>query len=181
MGMTVSFELQGGPQLERALHELPPRIGKRVINQALRAGAKVVAEGARQLVPVQSGRLKRSIKVRALRRSRRSFGVSVQTGAVGGRGGRLSTSELGGLRAGGDAYYGGFVEFGHRIGRRKGHAAALKNVQRLNRGGATHVAAHPFERDAMDERRGQVIETVNTLTAQGIEREFASLVGRRAG
>ena len=74
------LEVQGFADLERKLQELPAKLSKKAARKGLRAGAKIVADRAKQLVPTDTGRLRRSIKVRAGQRSRKNISVLVLTG-----------------------------------------------------------------------------------------------------
>ena len=69
-------------QLLRALEKLPFNIEKNIIVGSTRAGAKVVSDEARRLVPVRYGALKKSIGVlkRKSKRGEITFGVSPRKG-----------------------------------------------------------------------------------------------------
>lgn len=55
--------IQGLSDIHKYLQEFPVKLEKSIIRGGLRAGAKVIADKAKQLVPTQSGALKESIKV----------------------------------------------------------------------------------------------------------------------
>lgn len=57
----VKFELKGAAELDRAMKEFGPRFTNNVSGRALRAMAKPIVRRARELVPVRTGALKRSI------------------------------------------------------------------------------------------------------------------------
>jgi HK97 gp10 family phage protein len=59
----VIVSIRGAKELEALLKGLGPRVAARVSDKAIRAGAKVVADEARRLVPVKTGALKKSIAV----------------------------------------------------------------------------------------------------------------------
>ena len=59
----VKFKLEGAKQFEALLRELGPIPARRLGQNATMAGARVIAARARQLVPVVTGELKRSIGV----------------------------------------------------------------------------------------------------------------------
>jgi HK97 gp10 family phage protein len=69
----VTFEMDGFAQLEKALKALPDRVGKRVLNNSLRAGARIIRDEARRLAPFKSGRLKKMLDVTTLKPIRNSF------------------------------------------------------------------------------------------------------------
>lgn len=90
--------------LEEKLKNLPAAAAKKVIRHALREGAKVVAAKAIELAPKVTGTLAQAIKVRAVKRSRKKrIGINAIIGEGWFKG---------------KTFYAGFVEFGHRIGRR---------------------------------------------------------------
>ena len=75
---TVKFELHGAKEFERLLKELGPVPAGRLGQNALMAGARVIAAEARRRVPVDTGELKRSIGVRSDRGLRRAGGDTRQ-------------------------------------------------------------------------------------------------------
>lgn len=59
----LQVKIEGMEELDKALRRLPDRVQKRVLKTALRAGARVIVKDAKNRVPVDSGTLKKSIKV----------------------------------------------------------------------------------------------------------------------
>lgn len=101
MAARRQFVIRGDKQLTRMLNALGKR-ARPVVSKALRKAAKLVLEEAKNIVPVQSGRFKHSLTVRALKRSRRGFGF------------RVTQKEL----KDGKVFYGSFLELGYRPGKR---------------------------------------------------------------
>jgi HK97 gp10 family phage protein len=64
---TVKFKLEGVAELERAMKEFGPRFTNNVSGRALRAMAKPIVRRARELVPVDTGLLKKSITTKSHR------------------------------------------------------------------------------------------------------------------
>jgi len=95
--MNVSISITGAKELERKLKQLEPKVAKKIVRQSLRKAAKPILTRAKQLVPVITGALKKSLKVRAMRRKKGRYGIMVGTAA--------------GWFVG-KTFYGGFVEFG---------------------------------------------------------------------
>jgi len=62
-----SSEPKGLKELTKALKKFPDNIQKNVMVGAIRAGAKPIIKRAKELVPVESGLLKKSIRVRKRR------------------------------------------------------------------------------------------------------------------
>ncbi len=98
----MALILTGADELRRKLQGLANKDAKAALRKGCRAGAKVVAAEARKTAPNKTGLLRSSIKVRALKRSRKRLGytvvVKLPEGAV-------------------QIPYGGFVEFGTKHSR----------------------------------------------------------------
>jgi HK97 gp10 family phage protein len=91
----VKITLAGDRELLAKLGKLKKTQARKAIRKGSRAGSKVIQAQARENAPVKSGALKKEVKVRALKRSRKWTGTQVTTKVEGG-----------------PTYYGGFVEFG---------------------------------------------------------------------
>lgn len=90
--------LTGDKQLDRRLKNLDAKLGKKVVRQATRKALRPVMLTTKRNAPKDSGVLRKSVKIRALKRSRSRFGSRV--------------SGIGGNNFAGTAYYGGFQEWG---------------------------------------------------------------------
>ncbi len=95
----VRLRLVRDKALIKKLLALPKKVAVPAIRKGTRAGAKVILPTARNNAPRLSGKLRKSIKVRAIKRSRQFIGARVTTSASG----NLFT---------GETYYGGFHEYG---------------------------------------------------------------------
>lgn len=98
----AAVTITGDKALDRKLATMDQKLETKLLRKAVRIVAKDVADTAKRLVPVDSGRLRRSIKVRAAKRSRRNRGV-VKVRVTTGQQDKLFV---------GEAFYGGMVEFG---------------------------------------------------------------------
>jgi HK97 gp10 family phage protein/SPP1 family predicted phage head-tail adaptor len=94
----------GIKSLDKAFSQLEMKAAGKATRQALRKGAKVIATDAKRRAPVDTGKLRDSIKVRAQRRSRIAIGVNAVTRDADFQGKRL--------------FYALFVEYGTRRGQR---------------------------------------------------------------
>lgn len=139
--MADSFDIrvQGMDDLKAALAEIPSTLRKKVLIKALRAGAKVVLQAARQSVPIlqsespyrTKGLLKKRLTVRTSRVARQSGNVGVFVNVKPADGAKYKTTVtdvLGfkvrrrflkkasqrGASSKLDPYYWKFVEFGTR-------------------------------------------------------------------
>jgi Bacteriophage HK97-gp10, putative tail-component len=57
----IKVTVRGVAELRRELNTLSVAVGVRLLNNAARAGARVVAAAARKIVPVRTSRLKASL------------------------------------------------------------------------------------------------------------------------
>lgn len=146
--------IEGADQLRKNLRSLDDKLRRKLIRDALRKGAQPIYEEARRLVPVRTGALQASINIKASTTAKR-VRFRVQTGAEGFFKGKT--------------YYGGFVEFGHKIGSRK-----LGDKRK-------EVPPHPFMGDAFDERGDEARRiTLDELKASA-EREANRIASATAG
>jgi len=114
--------ITGGRELDAFLQQLPVKVEKNILRAALRAGAAVFRQEARQKVPVDDGDLKRSIRI-TTRTKRGTVYAAVKAG------GRL-------------APHAHLVEFGtqaHKIKAKKQHALSFG-------GTVTRTVDHPGAR-----------------------------------
>lgn len=103
MAKSLKFAVTGDVALNKALAALGGKLAMKLERKALRQVSKPVLADAKANCPVDSGDLKRSLKLRAMKRSRVRIGLQVATG-------RKWFS--------GDTYYGAFQEFGWKTGKR---------------------------------------------------------------
>lgn len=95
--------LTGDKQLLKRLRELQPKLQKRGLTKAARLAMKPMHAKAKSSAPKESGTLRKSIKLRAMKRSRVRVGM------------HISTSES---MFEGKTFYGAFQEFGWHVGKR---------------------------------------------------------------
>jgi HK97 gp10 family phage protein len=88
----------------RSLQNIERKIARKVIKQSTRAAGKIVHARVKADAPVRSGALRKSIKLRALRRSRSAQGVRIITG----------DRKTLGIAAGATGYYPAAIEYGTR-------------------------------------------------------------------
>lgn len=93
------LRITGDKELDRKLAALGKK-AKPLLRKAARRGAALVRDTAKAMAPVEEGTLEASIKVRAMKRSRKNKNI---VGASVVSGGDNFT---------GDQYYGSFQEFG---------------------------------------------------------------------
>lgn len=127
----IGLVVTGHKQIDAKLASLPVTMQKRALRPVMRSGAKTIQRGAKRYAPKDSGRLKRSIKVRSLKRSRKRIGVGISAGSEFAGGGELP-------------WYAVFVEFGVQ----DDGATNRKTKGGKNRG---RIQPKPFLRRAMRE------------------------------
>ncbi len=95
----AKFSITGDKKLDRKLKKLgSPKLIKKVIKKGLRNGSKPIQKEAKRNAPVgKTGQLKKNVKLRAQKRSRKSIGVNVQVGEGDFKG---------------DQFYAAFIEYG---------------------------------------------------------------------
>ncbi|WP_442765105.1 HK97-gp10 family putative phage morphogenesis protein [Sulfurospirillum cavolei] len=91
-------EIKGLEQLISKLNNLPEKLEKKVIRAAVRKGAILVRDKAREKAPVKTGTLKKSIKIRSNK---------VANGIISFKIGPTNDK-----KKGTDVFYGRFIEFG---------------------------------------------------------------------
>lgn len=163
--------MTGFKELQAKLKELPRAMENKILRKGCRAGAKIIQARAIELCPVWQGEadqfhappgtLKANIKVRAGKRRRGRVSVVVRSGAATFQG---------------EDYYGGFVEWGHRIGRRPGKATEGTYLDKRG-----SVPAKPFMRPALDETLGPATEAVRVEVVRGVNAEAAKTGGSSGG
>lgn len=173
--------ISGGRELSQFLQQLPAKIEKNIMRAALRAGAAEIRKEARELVPVEMGDLRRSIRVSAK-----------------AKGGKVQASVKAGDKK---AFYAHMVEFGtkphlikvreedrpinYKLTRKRGVLTRV-SMRTINRRGlmignnfvgpkVDHPGARPspFLRPAFDNAGDRAIKAIGDkirerLTKQGI-------------
>jgi HK97 gp10 family phage protein len=114
----LTFKVLGDERLLRKLDRIAKKDARAVTRKGSRAGAKITTARAKALAPVggtrtiggtffkkkkKGGSLRRAIRTRSAKRSRRYIGAVTVMGKGFFKG---------------DTFYGAFVEFGHKVGKR---------------------------------------------------------------
>ena len=103
--MSLTFKIEGGKELQRALSKIPLKFEKRIAKSAVRAGAAVILKEARLRVPVDDGVLKKSLRVVARRSRRHSYSLA---SVVTRQGKKWQAQRM-------DAWYAHIIEFGSKF------------------------------------------------------------------
>lgn len=153
--MANEMHISGLAELDKLLKSLPAKIEGNIMRGAVRAGAKVMESRAKQLVPVDNGDLRNSIKVTT--RSRR---------------GKVTALVKAGDKK---AFYAGMVEFGTAR-----HFIKPKNRKSLFFAGmAREVVDHPgskptpFMRPALDNSQQEAVNAAAAYIRARLAKEVA--------
>lgn len=146
--------ITGGEDLIAALREFPVKLEVQVMASALRGGAKVVQARAVDNVPVDSGDLRDSIRIR--RRTNKKSGYINLNVVAGNK----------------KAWYAHIVEFGAKAHIIKPRARKSLVIAGLMREIVNHPGATPrgFLRRAFDESANNAVIEIAALTRKGIAR-----------
>lgn len=101
--------LTGNEALNRKLQAVAGAKAKAIIRKAAREALRPAFQAARASAPRRTGKLARSVKLRAITRSRSRVGARITTSATDNQ-------------FSGKTYYGGFQEFGWKAGKRTSNA-----------------------------------------------------------
>lgn len=148
----VAVELKGFAALKHDLATLSNRVANRVVDEALEAGAEIIATEARNTAPVDEGRMAESIAVaksKFNRKGKRAF--IVKTG----------TREELGIDPKDKYYYPAAVEFGY-------------TQHNQITGKLTVNPPNPFMRRAADSVGPEAQRVATDMIKQGIELEAAA-------
>ncbi len=149
------IEVEGLEELVSALKQLPEKLERQVLRRAIKTAALPMLARAKELCPVETGRLRDSLRLRM--RANKKKGVA-------------ALIEIGPGAFKGDTYYGAMVELGHKTGRRP--RSALEAFRQEFTGSRKQVAAHPFLRPAFDSMREQVAAAAIDGIGVGLEEAF---------
>lgn len=157
MALSRVETISGLAEIERMLKELPTKVEVNVVRGGLRAGSRIIAEEAKQNVPVATGKLRDSFRVGSK--------VDARTGRV------TAYAKAGNKKA----WYGHFIEFGtapHEIRSKSGGALFVPG-----RGFVTFVMhpgarAKPFMRPAMYAAQTAAAETAAAYMRARLPREL---------
>lgn len=175
-----SVHLKGADELDKALAMLPEEIGRRVLNRAVLAGARVVAKEMKIRAPVGDkahetvNRKGKTIAVRMpgyLKKNVRArMALPREYGAIARLLGhnRFVVAAVAGVSS--KAFYARFIEWGWMLTRK-----TRTGKKRLR-----FVGPQPFLRPAWDAVKMRALETIGVTLAQGIDEAARRLAGRYA-
>lgn len=80
MAVQIDLSILGDKVLEKRLKALPLKVQKKILRKAFRSTAKDILSDARIRVPIDTGNLRKSLRVRALKKAKGRIGVQIETG-----------------------------------------------------------------------------------------------------
>ena len=174
-----AIDIRGMAEVKRAFALLEPKAAKKVIRQAERRAAKLFKAEILAHVPVDSGRLRRTVKVRASKGPRglkKSISIAVLVGQAGGQ--RAAK----GLKT---AWYAHLQEKGYHVGGKRVRAGGkVTGYTRLggNLGakGVRYIPGKHFTKNALRGKEAEARQKLAMWIAGGIEREANLLGGKSA-
>jgi hypothetical protein len=138
---TIGISITGFPVIDRKLRDLEPKLARKLVRQSARKAAAPVLATAQARCKRRSGALAKSLKIRALKRTRKAvIGVRVVTGADFFKG---------------EQFCGGQIEYG---------APGHKTFGR----GLSPLAPYPFMRPAHDENKQTVLAIFRSELTAGV-------------
>ncbi|MEJ2202945.1 MAG: HK97 gp10 family phage protein [Gemmatimonadota bacterium] len=143
----------GDKKLTKAMRKLPEKMERKVLRKAMRTAFKTTLERAKARVPVHSGALKRSLKLRSRRGGRRKIAYAIFSGGKDQLG--VPSKTKSGRPRG---YYPAAIEFGWKAGSRP-------------------VPERPWMRAALKESEAQVLAKLRRELWTGIRRIAAESKG----
>jgi phage protein, HK97 gp10 family len=163
--MTTEVQIHGLRELREALlRKIPAEMQGKVLQQALSAGAAIIAKEAKSRAPQKTGRMKKAIYHG---RRKQSATKTFEERVVAVRRGKKLQ------KSGRDAFYWKFVEFGHRTGAGKGQYLK-KTDGRTSHGGAVDatgfVPPQPFMRPAFEAGKHKAVTAIKTRLGTAIDK-----------
>lgn len=164
--MKVTVRVDGLKELDEALGELPKATARNVLKRALIKAAEPIAEQARALAPVRTGKLRDSIIIstRTTNPGKQAFAIAMKSGAS--REEAVAAARL--ANRGHKSFFELYVGPG-----RQPHA-------HLQEFGTAHHAPQPYMRPAWDANKMRALETIKKQLADEIEKARQRLAKKAA-
>lgn len=160
----IEFKLTGGKEVSALLQQLPVQMEKKIMRNALAAGARIIRDEARARAPGKSGKMRRAI--------------NVQTNVING-------TVIAKIRMKGKhTYIGIFMEYGvkphmisvGKVKRRKGEAtASARLAMKIGDDFVGRSVLHPgvtakaFLRPAMDARANDAVAAIGEYIGRWVQ------------
>ena len=157
-------------QTDAALKSLPEKIAKKVLRQGAFAGAKLIRDRVKSATPIRRegtrgkyyGRMGNSL-IRYPGLLKRMIGAKYNKKVSSKWDVRYNVKPIG------PAFYGFFVEGGHRVGKRPSRSRIRMGMDKRGQ-----VPAHPFMAPVFRNAANEAIARMKTVIEQGAMKEWAS-------
>lgn len=183
MPFAIKAKLEGLEQALRNLEALTRTVRNKILRKAANASARIVLKAARQLVPKNTGLLKKSLGVRV--QTYRASGTVVaivgpRTGFKKTRQGKKITAFGKKMKEAGQnpSKYAHLVEYGH--------AVIYPLRKRVLSDGTTiygkvvrAMPPRPFLRPAFEQTKAAAVAAMNQIIAEEIEKKVKAIGGKR--
>lgn len=171
-----TFNVRGLKELHAMLQQLPVRIERNIMRGAIRAGANVFRDAARQAAPVHDGDLKRSIKTSSTNVKKGKVTVNVGTDLFYARMVEFGTATYytGNGRTVGGPYYIPKRDKAGKSSKRKKKAVKFGNVI-VNTVVHPGIKPQPFMRPALDSATQSAIATFADYVRVRLDKEIRKL------
>lgn len=147
-----------------ALDKADKKLRNKLLRTGMRDAMKIVLAQAKRDAPVESGKLAKSLAVRATKRSRGTIGIMVTT-----REGLFS----------GETFYGGFQEYGFHLGKRtsntdlgirkgKRRTIAQRSAISALDNARPFISTRPFLRPALDDNKTAIVDKMTATIEAGL-------------
>lgn len=167
--MSVVVEIRGFPETLKRLEAASVKMRRVISRRVVVAGARVIAAQARKNAPRRTGVLRRAIFGHfSPKRSRRDrIAVALVRARSGNREGKRRVARGKSNR---DAYYAGWVEFGHAIVPRKGRSGSSIGARRRDaRTSKRRVPPHPFLAPAYQSEGVKALAEMERIARAGLD------------
>jgi HK97 gp10 family phage protein len=144
--LKTSLTITGLDKLDAKLKQLGSDVARKIVVDALKAGAAPILAAAKSNVNDNSGLLSSSLKIETIVSPSKGFAIA-----------RVGTKE-GDYK--GETFYGAFLEWGHKRGKRPGKSQPDSRET---------VAPKPFLRPAFDENKDAALSLITETLKAGIE------------
>jgi HK97 gp10 family phage protein len=178
--------IDGARELDRVLQMLPEEIARKVVNNSLRAGARVVAEEMKARCPIGAeAHVYRHKKKRMFtgkvtvrpagfgkKQIRARLAQPSEYGAIGSIVGDSNISAAAVAGVGSKAFYLKFLEWGWILTSHGGGRSSRKRIK--------HISPRPFLRPAWETTKMAALEKIGRNLGSGIEKAAERLAGSYA-
>jgi HK97 gp10 family phage protein len=155
MPRKVTMLLIGESELRKKLEGLTDKESKAVIRGAAREALKPIQRMAQDLAPRKTGRLRRSIRIRSLTRSRKRIGARIT----------ISNKDT---QFTGRTFYGAFQEFGWRPGKRLARSSSAGATDQRPR-----VPPKEFLKRAARSASSTAVNLFNSIVSKHIQKAMS--------